>query len=89
MNACKNYNVAGSPVYATGDSYFSKNANAAPEPGCTFSACTPYSGDGITQAYTDCEHATAAWKALTNPANTGSPAARVNANIPCTSCPAA
>lgn len=44
---------------------------------------------GYGTQYVNCEHATAAWKALTDPSNTTSSAARTNANVPCTACPTA
>lgn len=44
---------------------------------------------GYGTDYSTCEHATAYWKALTNPANTTSNSARANANKACTACPSA
>ncbi|CAL5227182.1 g10097 [Coccomyxa viridis] len=87
--ACKADNVAGTPTFSSGPSYFQANSGATPGQGCTLSACTPFSGAGYGSTYSDCEHATPEWKALTNPANTTSNAARANANKPCTACPSA
>jgi hypothetical protein len=36
--------VAGKPTFSGGSTYFQTHANTAPEQGCTFSACTPFSG---------------------------------------------
>ncbi|CAK0785588.1 hypothetical protein CVIRNUC_008798 [Coccomyxa viridis] len=80
-------NVSGSPTFATGETYFQTHANTAPEAGCTFSACTPFTGAGYGPSYVSCEHATSSWKSLTATANTTSNAARANANVPCTACP--
>ena len=35
-------NVSGSPTFTSGATYFQTHANTAPEAGCTFSACTPF-----------------------------------------------
>jgi hypothetical protein len=40
----QSYNVTGTPTFASGSTYFQSHSNAAPEQGCTISACTPFGG---------------------------------------------
>ena len=68
------------------------HGNTITQKACTCSSTSltcPSVQAGYGSTYSDCEHATPEWKALTNPANTTSNAARANANKPCTACPSA